>query len=1251
MRGASRSFGIGIGIALLALVVAAIGAAWFVIGTQNGTRWALHLANRTLPGELIVASTRGSIAGPLLVEDLRYTDRAAGIDVQIDRLELDIDMRSLWYLQLHVRTLDIAGIRTALVSAPPEPEPAQREPFTLDAPIDMRIERFRLTDGRLEHDGQPLLNIDSAVLSGTWIDQSVRIDQLDLHSDRGEIHVQGAAAGGEPYAVDADGRFRWEATGRTYAGTLQIGSDAPRVTAIATLRSPLPATLQLEVEQRAALPWTLRLDVPRFDPREGLLPDSSLRSLAASLTGEGDRVQGTVAGTVTLNDEVLQIERLHAQQSDGRTTLAAVLRPPQGEIRLDGTLALADPATTQVALAWESVVLPASWAGQELSTQGSMQLKGRVDRYDATGSMHLGPPGRIANISFDLQGEPARIELRRFDVEQKQGHVQVSGAVDLQPLIAWRLAASAESFDPGEFFVAWPGNLDFDLKTAGRWPQSGPEATLQLSGFSGDLRGHDIRGRADLTLPANRVLSGELHLSAGDNHLDLTGKPGDRIAAQVRIDAPALAVLMPQMQGAVRGVVNATGDWPHLQTSGELRARSLQLEGVRAQRIDLRFDMDDPLDPRGRMTLEAEQLALGGLTFATLNARAQGSAAEHSLQVQVDGERLAGQLQLQGSRTGRGARGWSGRIEQLLLDVVGTTKVALQKPVEIEYAPPRIRVSQACLAGTDLRLCARGHAEAAGAFDVAYSLDDLPLELISRVVPALPVALTGHINGEGHLQRDANGILAGSASLVSEHGEVARILEAQPDSPQVLLRYDDLRLQARLQDRQASATLVARLNERGQLRGEARLLDAGSAAASMQGNLAADLPSIAVIGAFVPQVANLQGRLSVRADISGPVDAPSVNGEARLAALSADLPALGLKLRAGELRVQPQTDGTYAIDGSISSGDGTLRLEGSAAPQGTVRVNATGKRFLAADIPGARVVIDPTLLFVGEPQRMALTGSVHIPSADINVQKLPRSESTQSISEDVVVIDATTREEEEREAIPLHAAVDVTLGDAVKLAGFGLDATVAGQLRVREEPGAPTTGSGEVRVTGTYKAYGQDLTIRQGHLLFAGTPLDNPRLNIVAVREVEPVLAGLRVEGSAQNPQLTVFAEPTMSESNALSYLIAGKPLSDIDEGEGDAVQSAARALGTAAGGLLAKNIGRRLGVDELGIKDSEALGGSALTIGQYLSPRLYLSYGVGLFEPGEVVTLRYKLSDKATVEVLNGPIDSRAGVEYRMEK
>ena len=98
-------------------------------------------------------------------------------------------------------------------------------------------------------------------------------------------------------------------------------------------------------------------------------------------------------------------------------------------------------------------------------------------------------------------------------------------------------------------------------------------------------------------------------------------------------------------------------------------------------------------------------------------------------------------------------------------------------------------------------------------------------------------------------------------------------------------------------------------------------------------------------------------------------------------------------------------------------------------------------------------------------------------------------------------------------------------------------------------------------------------------------------------------------------------------------------------------MQSAARSLGGAAGNLLAKSLGKRLGVDEDPNRQQRGDRRLAFTVGQYLSPRLYISYGVGLFEPGQVVTLRYRISRAFNLEASQGPKSQRAGVNYRREK
>jgi translocation and assembly module TamB len=379
-----------------------------------------------------------------------------------------------------------------------------------------------------------------------------------------------------------------------------------------------------------------------------------------------------------------------------------------------------------------------------------------------------------------------------------------------------------------------------------------------------------------------------------------------------------------------------------------------------------------------------------------------------------------------------------------------------------------------------------------------------------------------------------------------------------------------------------------------------------------------------------------------------------VSGLISGAELAADIPAVGLKLKKGQLQVRPAPSGDITVDGAIVSGDGRLQFSGKADRSGRVDMHIGGDRVLAADIPGARVIVTPNLNLVRTAERVTLNGDVTIPEATINLQKLPRGgEHAQAASSDVIVVDAQTREVEAAEKAPVFAEITVNIGKKVDLTGFGLQANVEGALQVRESPGQPTLGSGEVRVAGKYKAYGQDLTIQRGQLLYAWTPLDNPNLNIEATRTVETVTAGLRIRGNAQSPELTVYSDPPMSQANALSYLVAGKPLDQIGAGDSDAdaMQTAARSLGVAGGGLLAKSLGKRLGVDELSVKDDEMIGGAALTVGQYLSPRLYLSYGVGLFEPGDVITLRYKLSDDLALQTQRGPEDTRAGIEYRIEK
>jgi translocation and assembly module TamB len=166
--------------------------------------------------------------------------------------------------------------------------------------------------------------------------------------------------------------------------------------------------------------------------------------------------------------------------------------------------------------------------------------------------------------------------------------------------------------------------------------------------------------------------------------------------------------------------------------------------------------------------------------------------------------------------------------------------------------------------------------------------------------------------------------------------------------------------------------------------------------------------------------------------------------------------------------------------------------------------------------------------------------------------------------------------------------------------------------------------------------------------MFAG-PVQNPVLDVRVTREVDDITAGLQVSGTPKAPQITVFSDPTMPQADALSYLLLGRPLNEASGQEGRLLMDAVSTLGVKGGEYLAKRIGQALGLQEVQVQTGETLEETSLVVGQYLSPRLYLSYGLGLFGEGNTVRMRYKLSDKLTLQV-EGGTQQGADLLYNIE-
>src|SRR5690242_9842197 len=317
-----------LGIALLALLLLLALGLWWLLGTGAGLRFALARASGFTDGALRVQHAHGTLAGPLQVEGLRYTD-GNGLIVHIASAKLDVRLWSLLARHLHVDNLDVRGVDVSL--PPPTPGGPQGGPFSLEPPVAITVDHAHVADAVIHRIHQTLFSADSLDLAGHWNAQGIAIRTLRLRSPQGHADVAGTLAIGNTYRGNGQASFAWMLGGTTYAGQLKASSDGNRARLDLALGRPMAAHLQLALDQGGAWPWTASLEAPRFDPAP-VLGKGRLQSLALALRGNGDRHGGTLTGSVDLDQWRLRLAPLRAQLSDDRSRLtlqALTLTSPQ----------------------------------------------------------------------------------------------------------------------------------------------------------------------------------------------------------------------------------------------------------------------------------------------------------------------------------------------------------------------------------------------------------------------------------------------------------------------------------------------------------------------------------------------------------------------------------------------------------------------------------------------------------------------------------------------------------------------------------------------------------------------------------------------------------------------------------------------------------------------------------------------------------------------------------------------------------
>ena len=346
------------------------------------------------------------------------------------------------------------------------------------------------------------------------------------------------------------------------------------------------------------------------------------------------------------------------------------------------------------------------------------------------------------------------------------------------------------------------------------------------------------------------------------------------------------------------------------------------------------------------------------------------------------------------------------------------------------------------------------------------------------------------------------------------------------------------------------------------------------------------------------------------------------------------------------------------LNGQWHMGDGEVATQGTLAwPQGNFSgdINIKGSNLAVIQPPMAILNVSPDINMTFDQQLFAVKGQVNVPSGQIKI--VPLAEGGVAVSNDVVFNDSISEQIVKTSPYAITADINVNVGKNLTIDGMGLKGKLQGNLALKQQAFKPPMLFGDIKVTkGTYKFMGQTLTIDTGEVQFVG-PTSVPNLNIEATRDIkdEDITAGVRVTGTPMRPVVTLFSNPAKEQAEVLSYILTGKGFtSTSNEQSNSLMMGAALSLGAQFDGGAMNSIGstatgliEKFGFSNVQLDTNDD---GKVAVSGYIGEDLMIKYGVGVFNPGYEMTVRYYLLSQLYLESVSSTLSQSLDIYYSFE-
>ncbi len=728
------------------------------------------------------------------------------------------------------------------------------------------------------------------------------------------------------------------------------------------------------------------------------------------------------------------------------------------------------------------------------------------------------------------------------------------------------------------------------------------------------------------------------------------------IIHQLRLDTVAIAAHKKAASVEPSKPVNTTFKWPIALKLNTVTIKRFKMDALAIENIKLQGFVDQTHWKIQQFSLDYQQIQMGLTAHGQLLRPYPVFAALNLTPLHASKQAVRGEFNLTGDNT---AYRWQGQFTGLF-------------PIKINgfFLPPKNNQLSATFIWGENNIAVSGH---------------LPDQFQVNAYIPKPALFHASLAGlqttfvaKGTLTNKQQGML----TLTISPG----VYQLPKDSALPAIAFQGGRMSLQLTPQALSATGAFTLDREKTLDFNLRLpninlSETPTSTQAIAGELNLRVNSLDFLQALTPIMDHPHGQLVANLKTSGTIGQPDWQGKITLDHAGVAIPSMGLILNDIQAALTThnqewQAQGKFSTPAAQAL---TLQGQGAFYPSFTGTLALQGDNFPAIKTAEYTVHVSPRLTLAFQPNAYVLSGTILVPHAQLK----PLSFSnTVNLTDDAVFVS------HEKKAPPmdtnLTTDVQIQMGQDVAIDVQGLHGFLDGAIQIKQTPHNPMSAVGQLTVReGKYQAYGQDLSIHQGQLLFTGGPITNPDIQLRATRSFSNnslsftgsdqlfdfnasnlqtidfgnhLTVGIEVTGHLSAPKIKLFSIPaTLSQADILSMLLLGKPANQASKSGGQLLLTAISAmnLDTGTKGMqLLSQLKDSLGFDfnvqsssQFNQKTNQTSENTAFVVGKSLSKRLYLSYNMGLFEKdNNVLTLKYLLNKFFSLQVTTS--DSGNGID-----